>query len=369
MGKDKFSKTMFIIGAGAHVPYGLPSSVNLTDKIKSFVSSKIKIVRFDENLMDQYRRNNPLAFQKNQLCQYLSDQKLLLPEQELDENKRVRYISKKLDFFIERFAQSQLYSIDAYLNKKIRNDQEALDEVAKLGKSLVSYLIYVAEMHTRIGFHKFDWIQFIINQFLKEESVNNLFMANPPLIYTFNYDNLFERSIKAHMESHYNKSSDDAIACVKKLNIKHIYGDIGTLELMEVQDVLDYGNNTIRVIGEDRDPTSELDKLVTDFRYNLSCVDEVYFLGFGFDQINCKFLFGDTSYKDVKFYSTNIGLSSIDMMEINRQLKIKVNFFENEGSVDCLKLLKEVKPVFESRERPQPRVLAHIGGGASSWMG
>ena len=75
----------------------------------------------------------------------------------------------------------------------------------------------------------------------------------------------------------------------------------------------------------------------------------VYFLGFGFDKINCSLLFGGFSLNDLEpfFYSTDFKMTPEEIERRDEILPIKLhNFGETPGTIDCIKLIKNLRPPF-----------------------
>lgn len=82
-----------------------------------------------------------------------------------------------------------------------------------------------------------------------------LFFSAGPKIYTFNYDNLFERLLYGHLTTYHELSAEEAIEKIEKLNVIHVYGDIGDVEgTVNLSDNGFYQScqERIKVIGEDR---------------------------------------------------------------------------------------------------------------------
>src|SRR5690606_13046238 len=154
-------------------------------------------------------------------------------------------------------------------------------------KVVLIYNIAKYENITPIGYHNFNWIQFIINHYLKDPESRDLFFKKPPIIYTFNYDRIFERSILKHLVDFHSINKKDATEMVKSLKIKHIYGDLGPFEK-----AFDYTNpqqvkeamSRIRVIGEERlKNTASLSNQIFE---DLNKLNQVYILGYGYDSLN-----------------------------------------------------------------------------------
>lgn len=136
-------------------------------------------------------------------------------------------LGKALDNFLDSFAKSQVYSIDAFLAKfsDEHASEESQNKITEIGKVVLIYFISRYENQTPIGYHKFDWIQFLINEYLKDKDTRTSFFKNPPKFYTFNYDRILERSLMNHLINFHFLEEDTAVQMIKDLKITHIYGD------------------------------------------------------------------------------------------------------------------------------------------------
>lgn len=350
MKNTKFSNTMFIIGAGAHVPYNYPTAQKLTGLLKSLHRDCSKV----SSISDGFLRSDSLSKlekDKIKICRYLRDLKLVVkPEKMNSINAYDIKLGQILEHFLIEFGQSQVYSIDAYLANYLKTNKGLNDEAfPRIGKLLISYFIYDYEKQTPIGFHNFDWIQYIINRYLKDTKTLDLFLSEPPLIYTFNYDNHFEKCLCSHLVSYHGFEKDDAINKVNGLGIKHIYGHIDSLNNESEQSILESSIQNLRVVGEERS-TDDLNEVSKSLAKSIFHVDDVYFLGFGFDELNTKLIFKHcpvnldrSDYPN--FYSTNIGFSPYNQRKANELCRGRVSFFPDR-EVDCLELLSSIKPIF-----------------------
>lgn len=249
---------------------------------------------------------------------------------------------------------------------------------AKIGKLLISYFIKKSEDRCPIGFHYegFDWIQYIINEFLTKDLKK--FFECPPRVFSFNYDNLFERSIWEHLVHYHKMSEQQAKQMVLGLKIRHIYGHIGTLEnpflLTDVRGHLAAINN-IKVIGEERD-TAALDGMAEEIIDSILHADQVLFLGFGFDDLNTQLIYRKLckepdTLKDIQEYcrhqrraATNIGRSLHEIQSLQKRLPFFIDFHATSQGleqIDCLKLIREKAPIFQpSPKRGMTRLASHL---------
>lgn len=351
--KIHFQDTTLIIGAGAHVPYGFPTSQGLTSLIKKYYTdADIKTTNL--NTASSYA-NTKEEFDKITISTLLRDIKYPKTTKTIPPT-RDQSVIELLNSFIAEFARSQVYSIDSYLASYLKNHKEnANPDFPLIGKLLIAFTINYFERKTLIGFHEFDWIQYIINSYLTNPIHLNNFFANPPTIYTFNYDTHLERSLAEHLQSHHGKSKEDAKKMVDGLNIKHIYGAIDSLEDPLRFTITKESIENILVIGEER-ATDELRKTSLEISNSLKRSKEVYFLGFGFDEANTRLIFdeylrfmaGRTEFPN--FYSTNFGINFYERNKIKTLIgPIQIKFGPIDKKIDSLDLIRNKYPIFEKR--------------------
>lgn len=355
-----FNQTLLVIGAGAHAPYGFPTSKQLTAQIKLLHSEGKRI----HSLESEYARSD-VDRDKIRICKIVRDAKIVRSLESSSAGHDAA-IGAALDSFISRFGESQVSSIDSFLSKTITADDSAQSQQdVKIGKLLISYFIKKYEERKPIGFHGDDWIQFIINEYLTSENIEQFF-SNPPNILTFNYDNLLERCIFGNLVQYHKINPDTAKQMIKGLKIQHVYGHINSLDrTASVYDVAAHltSIDQMKVVGEERN-TSDLNKVAESIWTKFQSSSHIYFLGFGFDRLNSELLFsafvgdGKKEAQGKIIVSTNIGLSRFDIIELQRRLPVPVNFFvetDRVPEVDCLKLLRERTPLFRVR-----RKVAHV---------
>jgi hypothetical protein len=354
-----FSKKAFIIGAGAHVPYGMPTSLELTRIIKELGSLKPSQLRSYEPTYD----DSSLLNEAKKICSLMRESADLNDLQAVASNSP-RKIWQYLKTFIDTFAGSQMYSIDAFLSqKKATHDSNRTIEI---GKFLIAYFISKSEASNPIGYHNFDWIQHFVNEYLRDKKSMEQFFHSPPMLISFNYDRILERSLMSHLIHYHSIPQDKAIEMIGQLRVTHIYGDIGKLgdEVAPSGEpspqFIRQAKDRIQVIGEERNKCTE--DLKQNIYERIKDKELIYILGFGFDPINCDILFEEFKktfnptlldrqrklgqrHTYPKFLSTNMGFNKHKINQVQRQLGPfynHINFFENDlNQVDCMKLLTE----------------------------
>lgn len=375
-----FRQTILVVGAGAHVPYEMPTSKQLTKSIKDLGRYGGAVDSFNNRPMSHYPHGNVMK-DKAIICRLLRDLQIVPDPRGASSNSYPIKINTVLDKFITAFSESRMYSIDAFLAKySERTLDGVVDEDIKLfpavGKLLISFFIKKHEEIPPVGYLEFDWIDHIINHFLKSPENMKEFFNQGPRIYTFNYDNLLENLLIKHLITFHNFSISDAEKQVEKLNITHIYGKIGgPLNGASSKDKAAHESSLedIRVIGEERSK-DQLDAISKSFGNALENTTWVYFLGFGFDPLNSGLLFRnvrkDYLPSDLKFNSTNVGLSQFDINEIRKHVPVNIHFHLNkeEGQeVDSLLLIREKAPIFQPPKLIR-KPLSHRPSGGG-WMG
>src|SRR6266702_8534366 len=148
---NKFSKTLLVIGAGAHVPYDMPTSRKLTKTIKELVSHCKKISFLQTNRPG----NTDLDVNKIRICRLLRDMKIINPSPDAVNNAFDIAIGEALDSLVSSFARSKVYSIDRYLANSENSNLTPTN--VKIGKLLITFFIKTFEEAKPWGFHEPDW--------------------------------------------------------------------------------------------------------------------------------------------------------------------------------------------------------------------
>ena len=125
-------------------------------------------------------------------------------------------------------------------------------------------------------------------------------------VITFNYDRSFESYLLAVLESQYRLPAAEAVDVLRRIEIEHVYGQLGGLDEVPYGDArkVAVAARGIRLIRPDADnPTQQrIEDMIRRSTY-------INFIGFGFDEDNVKLL-GPENFKRKRVYSTSRGLSA-----------------------------------------------------------
>jgi hypothetical protein len=312
--------TVFILGAGASVPYGYPTGAGLRKDIcQKFVKRIISM-------------GNKISHP---------------PDSE------VRAILEKARPFCEAFFKSSTPSIDLFLNRN--------RHFSEIGKMAISASILEAERTSHFRedmpdeYKLQDWYSYLFRKMtedLIEPGSYKDFGGNQVTFITFNYDRSLEHFLYESLSSAFNSAPENEITSqLNWIKFYHVYGVIdklawqgGTTKYKDdhsLTSIIELKNN-IKLIHE---------RISLDIRameHALHNASRFYFLGFGYAEENLdvlgvrKFLNGDQ-----KIYGTAFGMTEKEISEKRDYLRInfkdkKINL-ENPliESVDSYKLLRE----------------------------
>lgn len=343
-------ETLFIIGAGAHVPYEMPSGKELKQKIKEMYRHR-DYISFAAQPADEIGQLKwqilTSAFSLNILKKAQKEVNQEVFDSSTDKEYRFWF-----DKFLRSFSESHVLSIDTYLaslSKETDLLQRAIFEL--FGKLTIAIIVIYYETSSPLGVRKDDWIHTFINLFLKNNPEK--FFKNSPKIITFNYDRIFERMLYTHLIEFHKYDHGEAKSQIEKLDILHVYGCIGDFtqwnDLSSNSEFLTTACESIRVIGEERDRFSNIEGIIhTKFEAS----ENIYFLGYGYDEINNTLLkksFKKHNWNEYKkVYSTTIGLRKSDLNRIQNSLKYsKMISLDGDEivAIDCDSLIAEIAPL------------------------
>jgi len=235
--------TVFVLGAGASMPYGYPSGAELKQEVLSI-------------LKEQDIRHRLLSMD---------------------------YFESDIDIFHSELEFSGRYSVDAFLEHRT--------EFIDIGKAAISFVLTRREDTTKL-FKVNDWYHYFYNML---NTPFDDFGKNEVVVFTFNYDRSLEHFLFSVLRNDYGKSEDK---CAEKLNqipIIHLYGQLDPLPWQE-SGVWTYADNSknqkfivnsakrIKIIHEHDDLSK--DSEFTKARHCLINAVRVFFLGFGYDENN-----------------------------------------------------------------------------------
>ena len=277
--------TVLVLGAGASIPYGFPSGLGL--------------LRIIDKKLEPNSSGNFIKILKE----------FSISE---DEIRTFRY----------DLINSNVPSVDAFLEHR--------PEFLKLGKLVITLtLMPFEEEHVLsiIANREQSWYAYLFN---KLNARFDAFTENKVSIITFNYDRSIEHFLFKAIKCKYGKSDEECADKLSKMPIIHVHGRLGTLpwqggkgrpysprsDLLKPEEIENICEQII-VISEAEDTSSE-------FRdaFNLMKVaDFLYFLGFGFHEMNLHRLkINEVHFPTIK--GTGHGLGDAEIHAITNKWRI-----------------------------------------------
>lgn len=308
------SKTVFVLGAGASMPFGFPSGEGLINEIFKELKCNSK---------------------SNGKTDPRPDQELLrLILQEFD------------DLFIENFLdslrKSQTNSIDNFLSHN--------SQYRELGKICIFYIIlkYEKASYSIEKLWNGDWYKYIWN-YMDQQNFH------PDLtVYTFNYDRSFEYYFFTTIKNLNNYSHEETFKIFKKLDINHFHGTVGSI-FSASDNYISYGD--IQCIKDCND-LSELSKRIeviyevengkkvfSEFQNACSDASDIIFLGFGFSPENIERL-GFVNENEIKL-KPNVLLGGTGFSLTPMEIEVKTKYLKPDSTriqsfkpCNCLEYLR-----------------------------
>jgi len=242
--------TVLVLGAGASMPYGLPSGASLRDAIC--------IGALDE---------------KSALAGFLR------AECGIGDNERTA--------FGRALLGSRLLSIDTFLSRR--------SEFARIGKQCIAFELCRQESAyslTRLG-NDDDWYSYLwdILTFGAHDAAH--LRNNRLRIVTFNYDRSLEYMLHEATKHTFRLDDAAALAAWRLIGIRHVYGQLGDFDVSLSASARPYNGDAgvasvnvaatgIRVVPEARTD----DDVFNLARRWFADAQQIIFLGFGFDPLN-----------------------------------------------------------------------------------
>jgi len=311
--------TLFILGAGANVPYGFPTALGL----------------------------------KNSICQNIEViyNSILGNRDDISKNQKERQI-QSFENFKDKFSKSPTPSIDLFLSRN--------PEFENIGKSAILLTLIKSEennLANGVSLKEPNWLEYLFNSItnnLVRPEDYKLFNTNNIKFITFNYDRLLETFFVSAMHHTFYKYHSEVIEKVRQLPIDHVYGHFGFLSWLAAPtndgSILDYGANcdyhqitslikNIKLI-QDRETleNNHLKELVRN-------ANRIYFLGFSYAEENLKLLGIPDKLNDTqKIYGTAFQNTFNEIKKIKFRLNREPARGEKSNILiedcDCLTLLR-----------------------------
>jgi hypothetical protein len=275
-------KTVFVLGAGASVPYGFSTGIKLLEKARA--------TNLD-SLMGNAASQLPRVA-KREFSQALED--------------------------------NMLPSIDALLEHR--------RDLWQVGKRVMAALLY-AEEDTAHPRSDDDWMSLIFESMATDAPTANHFSGNPVTFVTFNYDRYLEYRFIRGLTARYAIDDRAAWDALKGMGFIHVHGSLGDLPAQRApQDnrpdavvplgapetegeytlglALPLAENSIRIV-HDADPVGPGYQAA---RTALLAAEQVIFLGFGFGKQNVARLQTATIQPTTPVYCTAYGMTPAEIV-------------------------------------------------------
>ncbi|MCK4846929.1 MAG: hypothetical protein KAS88_04590 [Deltaproteobacteria bacterium] len=301
-----FSKRIvFVLGAGASMPYGFPSGADLSKDIINTHETTIK----------------PLL-------------------------KYFKVTRKQFEKFQADFLASRLNSIDAFL--------EYRPEHIAIGKLLITYHLMLKEHENFLlySLQEKDWYKYFLNC-LHAHGVDLLYDGQVTFV-TYNYDRSLEHCFARSIQSTESIPYEVAIEKLSRIPIIHLHGQLGRLEelpygvsypwlsqlavneepLVENLEELELAKNGIKIVHEGSGDTEEYEMANSA----IEKADLLVFLGFGYYGKNLQRLRLKEFMEDV--CGTHMGITKSEFANQIEPYFLNKNIVIHKYDMDCLTFLK-----------------------------
>ena len=263
------SRTVFILGAGAHMPYGMLSGEDLTKKI-------IQLLPTPRDLRAYSHSVHP--FVKTYYSTFGT-------------GVGTR-IDKPLVDFQHKLNHSLHSSIDSFL--RTYANTISFPEIGKLAVAMILSPLELQRSWGKDDLPKGDWLTYLFEAMYKDchASINDFISNNKNVSFvTFNYDRTLEHFMTIKLANTYDTSREEAWNRVKAWNnIIHVYGSLGAFGVQDLDQAFDPKDPTaykrsvssIRLMYEDR----QEEQTIAAAKASIEQAHTVIFLGFAFDVDN-----------------------------------------------------------------------------------
>ena len=288
--------TVFIFGAGLSSDYFFPTGAKLRDEITEL----LKFSNSDPNLPQQIKVLRKIGF---------------TPDQIID--------------FREQLEDGGFDTIDEFLEK--RKSQA----IHSLGKTAIAMALIRHENPNLLSKNKSSdtcFYRFLFKKMV-ENTEKGTFAENPVSFVTFNYDRSFEFYLWRALNKYYEGIHPEEVNNImKKIRIIHVHGKLGDLPWENLNSrpystEIDEGSLVPASSGivnfNDVGGSNERYKIA---RYKISVSSKVYFIGFGFHNLNISRLIEENCLDGNKtILATALNINPSRVKEIDTLTNGKLN--------------------------------------------
>lgn len=326
------TETVFIIGAGASVAYGYPTSQKLNELIL------IEGISIIENFLTEKIGFEPPDIIIDYTIEFINKFKKV-------------YDVDSIDWFLEKLSQEQ------YLQN--------------IGRLLIVHFILESEKrHLELSSSgktgsSDNWYQYLyktLTNFKDNNADPKQILENKISFITFNYDRsleyfMYDKFLSGHDFQRHHTSAKELLREIKPL---HVYGKVANIYLNEDNETvgeLGYGNyipnyslldflkKNIKLVMERKEVDTET------MKEKIKNASRIYFLGFGFDDANLKILgIPEVLNKKQEILGTAFEKENGEIKLLRSKFltkhNVKKTLFE---PMTCLELLKNFPPDYDKK--------------------
>jgi len=273
-------RTVFLLGAGANVPYGFSTGGQLLDKVRGV------------------------------------DVRALMG------NAGQQVTASQCREFESALADNMLSSIDAMLEHR--------RDLWQVGKRVIATLLYQEEARAKPSSLSDDWMSYVFERMAEGADSLEAFAENSVQFLTFNYDRYLEYRFIRGLVARYRTSEQAAWAAIQRMKFLHLHGSLGylpeqgslhagthpiSLGAPELPNIYTLGialpqvEQTIRIV-HDADATPAI---FADAQASFAQARQILFLGFGFGKANVQRLCTAGISGAIPVYCTAYGMTESEI--------------------------------------------------------
>lgn len=302
-------KVVLILGAGASMPFGFPSGLELKSKI---------VERLHPHRSDVVK-------------QHLTD---------------AGFETGHVEGFRSALEKSGKLSVDAFLEHR--------PEFIEVGKAAIASFLLPSEHEPTLWFGGgMSWYAYFFNRL---NARFEEFSQNRVSVLTFNYDRSLEHYLLTALQNSYGKSPDECAAALRSVPIVHLYGQLGQLASLSTDGYgIEYGAplnvvslkraaKGIQIIHEAVSGSEPFERAHELLRQ----AERACFLGFGYDETNLQRLMAfDPNGLRLEISGSAKGLTGRECQLIYEKitsLGFRSVQVPNNGVNDALEFLRQTCP-------------------------
>ncbi len=320
--------TVFILGAGASIPFGYPSGRELVDQIlKTLNPNYFHDFSFkSKDIMTGKIVLHPLR-------QSFTDYSLYLKH---------GFTKELISGFETALNNSFKDSIDSFLISR--------KDFYEIGKFAIANCILQCEIPNEFQFVTQSWLRYL---WQKINSNQNSFVSSNISFITFNYDRVVEHFFYTSLKHSFNLNDNRILELLRNKSIIHLHGKVGNFPWQDKKDGFEYDYNgqfvedyyrkvasaskRIRLIYDNPAEFETQFELAFDL---LEYATEIYAIGFGFHRLNLDRLRIDKLKVQLK--CSAFGLTKHECNELERLYGDRL--FLDKNNYDGLDFLRNYLP-------------------------